>query len=46
MSEHPAHYFLLSARDLERLRTMMLKNGRWDGLQGKLSAQFRYLSLR
>ena len=33
VSEHLAHHFFLSARDLGRLGTMMLRNGRWDGRQ-------------
>jgi CubicO group peptidase (beta-lactamase class C family) len=30
VSEHLAHHFFLSARDLGRLGTMMLQQGRWD----------------
>ena len=33
VSEHLAHHFFLSARDLGRLGAMMLQNGRWDGRQ-------------
>ena len=33
MSDHLAHHFFLSARDLGRLGAMMLQNGRWDGRQ-------------
>jgi CubicO group peptidase (beta-lactamase class C family) len=33
VSEHLAHHFYLSARDLGRLGTMMLQNGRWAGRQ-------------
>jgi CubicO group peptidase (beta-lactamase class C family) len=33
VSEHLAHHFYLSARDLGRLGTMMLRRGRWDGRQ-------------
>ena len=31
VSEHLAHHFFLSARDLGRLGTMMLRGGRWEG---------------
>jgi CubicO group peptidase (beta-lactamase class C family) len=33
VSEHLAHHFSLSARDLGRLGTMMLRHGQWDGRQ-------------
>jgi CubicO group peptidase (beta-lactamase class C family) len=33
VSEHLAHHFFLSARDLGRLGTMMLQDGRWEGRQ-------------
>jgi CubicO group peptidase (beta-lactamase class C family) len=33
VSEHLAHHFFLSARDLGRLGTMLLQGGRWDGRQ-------------
>jgi CubicO group peptidase (beta-lactamase class C family) len=33
VSEHLAHHFFLSARDLGRLGTMMLQGGRWNGRQ-------------
>jgi CubicO group peptidase (beta-lactamase class C family) len=31
VSEHLAHHFFLSARDLGRLGAMMLRRGQWDG---------------
>lgn len=31
VSEHLAHHFFLSARDLGRLGTMILRGGRWEG---------------
>jgi CubicO group peptidase (beta-lactamase class C family) len=33
VSEHLAHHLFLSARDLGRLGTMMLQDGRWNGRQ-------------
>lgn len=33
VSEHLAHHFFLSARDLARVGAMMLQNGQWDGRQ-------------
>jgi CubicO group peptidase (beta-lactamase class C family) len=33
VSEHLAHHFFLSARDLGRLGTMMLQHGRWNDRQ-------------
>ncbi|EWM15390.1 serine hydrolase [Kutzneria sp. 744] len=33
VSEHLAHHFFLSARDLGRIGAMMLQHGQWDGRQ-------------
>ncbi|WP_051808372.1 serine hydrolase domain-containing protein [Actinoplanes subtropicus] len=33
VSEHLAHHFFLSARDLARVGAMMLRNGQWGGRQ-------------